>query len=175
MFRYDLGISSRDYRSLPTADTIIFFIYYHFYEIGCRSCDALSTSIVCSHIPTSANWGALPNHRIYAPLSVLYHPPIIALGIVALVITTMENIYLAQGLSAAAELAKFFDLEIEYNEDGPAGPDLEAVSCECNLSVEFLLLVVLEVVLIKAFCHDYLEYAQMGLIDPKIVENIDVS
>ncbi|KAK1922629.1 cyclin-like protein [Papiliotrema laurentii] len=89
---------------------------------------------------------------LFSPLCVLYHARVIAFGTVALVIALLDNVTLAQGLSAAAELGERFDLAVEYSEEGMIGEDAH---------------------LVQAFCQDFLEYCRMGLIDRALVDFVD--
>ena len=73
-----------------------------------------------------------------SPLSILYHPKIIAFGITAIGITILENIYLQQGLTALSELSHRFELDLAYSENGLVGQDAPLVHCQfCFLFSSF--------------------------------------
>lgn len=117
----------------------------------------------------SARHKAHSDSRLFSPLCVLYHARVIAFGTVALVIALLDNVTLAQGLSAAAELGERFDLAVEYSEEGMIGEDAHLVQ---GATPGFTHEAVLT---IAAFCQDFLEYCRMGLIDRALVDLVDVS
>ncbi|WVQ74442.1 hypothetical protein IAR50_004043 [Cryptococcus sp. DSM 104548] len=81
---------------------------------------------VTEELVAALGWPILSELSL-SPIPILYPAPIIAFAAFALIISSMENVPLCQGLSAAAELGDKFDVNVRFSDQGPVGDDLEMV------------------------------------------------
>lgn len=104
----------------------------------------------------------------YTPLVILHHSNVLALATLGLVVTLCHRIPFDEGIAAAAELGKQFDVDVEFDSDkGVAGPDAQSLTGECVSMKERLTI---------TDCRDgVVEYCKMKLIDEGLSTWLTVS
>jgi hypothetical protein len=104
----------------------------------------------------------------YTPLVILHHSNVLALATLGLVVTLCHRIPFDEGVAAAAELGKQFDVDVEFDSDkGVVGPDAQSLIGELISTKQRLT---------RADCRDgVVEYCKMKLIDEGLSTWLTVS